>query len=68
MSWQKCPICDGAGHVGIGFPTGAICSVCQGQKIIHSVTGQVPYKIVTTTGVLLDKPGTGEPVRGKVEE
>ena len=50
MGFQKCPVCDGAGHVGIGFPYGQTCSVCQGQKIINDQTGTPPYEIVTTSG------------------
>lgn len=50
MSFQKCPVCEGCGFVGIGFPTGKPCDVCHGQKIIDTQTGQPPYKISTTTG------------------
>lgn len=50
MAWQKCPVCEGAGCTGIGFPYGATCSVCKGQKIISDITGTPPYEIVTTTG------------------
>jgi hypothetical protein len=50
MSFQRCPVCDGAGYVGIGFPTGEVCSVCRGQKIINEQTGVPPYETFTTTG------------------
>lgn len=41
--FQKCPVCDGFGNVYSSLLTSQqICSVCNGQKIIHQVTGQPP--------------------------
>lgn len=54
MSWQKCPACDGAGMVGLGFPYGNACDVCGGQKIINEQTGEPPKRIVTTTTTVID--------------
>lgn len=48
--WQKCPVCSGSGSIGIGFPYGETCSVCNGGKIINSITGQPAFEVVTTTG------------------
>ena len=51
MSYQKCPVCDGLGSTGIGFPTGEICRVCGGQGIISEVTGKPPEnKLRYSTG------------------
>lgn len=64
MAFQKCPACDGAGHTGVGFPTGTPCDVCRGQKIIDEATGQPPMKVVTTTGTTI---GT-EPTKRLLED
>jgi DnaJ-class molecular chaperone len=42
MSWQKCPACDGTGQdlsvsISNHIPD---CPVCNGSRIIHTVTGQ----------------------------
>lgn len=44
MSWQKCPICEGFGHVPMPLSMAGlqICTVCGGKKIIHEVTGKPP--------------------------
>jgi len=42
MSWQKCPICNGCGYTGVGFPVGEICTVCRGMKIISDLSGLPP--------------------------
>lgn len=38
--WQKCPICNGAGHIDTNRPvsiqTKDICPTCVGQRIIGS--------------------------------
>ena len=39
QSWEKCPVCDGAGLLS---PTNITCAVCKGQKIISSLTGKPP--------------------------
>ena len=45
MSYQKCPICNGAGiEPSVGIYTRP-CSVWAGAKIIHTVTGQPPTRI-----------------------
>jgi hypothetical protein len=57
MAFQKCPVCDGSGTIGIGFPSGQTCSVCAGFRIIDEFTGLPPaHRILTTagTGVNLD--------------
>lgn len=40
MSWQKCPICYGTGYGGL--KSSVICPTCNGQRIIHEVTGLPP--------------------------
>lgn len=44
MTWQKCPVCLGMGTVFAPWSPdgGKPCSVCKGQKIIHSGTGEPP--------------------------
>lgn len=48
MTWQKCPICSGSGRItecaygGITVTSESGCPTCQGQRIIHSVTGCPP--------------------------
>lgn len=40
--WQKCPICNGEGCDTL---TSTICSVCNGMKIISTVTGLPPERV-----------------------
>jgi RecJ-like exonuclease len=48
MALQKCPVCDGTGHVllsdnfGISKKT---CPQCEGKRIIDSVTGLPPKSV-----------------------
>lgn len=45
MSWQKCPKCNGEGTEipkTWTMQTIAICTVCDGKKIIHTATGKPP--------------------------
>lgn len=44
MTWQKCPVCDGAGAYFNPFSgyTLDACSVCRGAKIIDDKTGLPP--------------------------
>ena len=44
MSWQKCPVCEGAGYVWapISTHTTMRCDVCGGAKIISTRTGKPP--------------------------
>ncbi|HRI34984.1 MAG TPA: hypothetical protein PLD02_14645 [Saprospiraceae bacterium] len=44
MSYQACPICNGSGTVfsPLSSTTSAICTVCNGKKIIDTVTGLPP--------------------------
>ena len=44
-SWQRCPICNGAGRVtptGITSATFEACTVCRGKKIISTLNGLPP--------------------------
>jgi len=49
MSFQKCPVCNGSGHVGFGFPTGNICVVFDGAGIINEQTGLPPHQEIVHT-------------------
>ena len=40
--WQKCPICNGTGIAMAIHSSNAVCSVCQGRKIISEVNGLPP--------------------------
>ena len=42
--WQQCPICNGTGkiHEPLSTATHSVCTVCQGKKIISSLTGNPP--------------------------
>lgn len=42
MAWQKCPVCNGTGKNYEGLHSSAICPTCNGQRIIHEVTGLPP--------------------------
>lgn len=46
MSFQKCPLCNGTGFSYNQYSgnTQTPCSVCQGLKIINTITGQPPKK------------------------
>lgn len=44
-SWQKCPVCEGHGDViGQAIRIPVPCTVCDGQKIIHRISGLPPSK------------------------
>ncbi len=54
MGFQKCPVCDGSGvvppstyHLGV---TQMMCDVCQGKKVISSLTGRPPGDIRCVSG------------------
>lgn len=49
MPWQKCPICNGSGTLGAGFPSGGTCDVCLGHKIIDELSGRPPQKLLEIT-------------------
>ena len=40
--YQVCPICKGTGKAGHSWPNSPVCDVCNGQKIISSLTGMPP--------------------------
>ncbi len=54
MSFQKCPICDGSGVVPPNTynlcATQEVCDVCQGKKIISSLTGRPPGDVRCVRG------------------
>ncbi len=45
--WQKCPNCEGSGKVfyPLSNSTHAVCTVCEGKKIINQLTGLPPKNI-----------------------
>jgi hypothetical protein len=61
MTWQKCPVCDGAGSVTRPPHTPGdvqtwsstalthICPTCGGKRIISSATGLPPHDIRVET-------------------
>lgn len=42
--WQKCPICNGTGTTfyPLSSSTSAVCTVCDGRKIISYANGNPP--------------------------
>lgn len=44
MSFQRCPVCDGTGYRMSAYTSSCTetCSVCQGTKIISTLTGLPP--------------------------
>lgn len=44
MAYQQCPVCQGSGTVfaPLSSTTSAVCTVCNGRKIIDTLTGLPP--------------------------
>lgn len=49
MSYQKCPICYGAGYTNRYFPND-LCPTCNGKRIICELTGKPPKEESKTNG------------------
>jgi DnaJ-class molecular chaperone len=49
--WQKCPVCDGTGHVFSPYGTGGTtCNCCNGHGIINVINGLPPAGFKSFTG------------------
>jgi hypothetical protein len=52
MTYQKCPICEGIGMIPkpyattTGFNSDVKCPTCKGARIISSMTGLPPERVV----------------------
>jgi len=57
MSFQKCPICEGAGIETnpLLVNTQTPCSICQGEKIISMIDGRPPKPLKSYKIDLLNK-------------
>ena len=68
MSWQKCPICNGAGvEHPIGINAIAVrCSVCKGTKLINEQTG-IPPSTISSDFREIELDGQLEILRKKVQ-
>lgn len=44
--WQKCPVCNGFGHILIPSITIRPCHACDGQGLISIISGRPPNKVV----------------------
>ena len=53
MSFQRCPVCDGAGFV-MGMGGQLECSTCHGHKIIDEATGCPPTGPNSVTSTKLE--------------
>lgn len=71
MTWHKCPNCSGIGICSVPYigdlRSNSVCTICNGAKIIHTVTGKPPHskselKRLDCQGIY-DKVGIG-----KIEE
>lgn len=55
MSWQKCPVCNGSGTAFNPHTMNTVdaCPTCNGQRIIHDITGKPPVVPGTTIPMCL---------------
>lgn len=55
--YQKCPICEGRGMISppTGTSTLAVCTVCNGAKIINELTGLPPSLKDVNNGIDKDE-------------
>lgn len=70
MSFQKCPVCNGAGVIlPMASGVNVNCSTCEGKKIINELTG-LPPKITVTSGTVYPEPAklSDEEVKALVKE
>lgn len=61
QTWIKCPICDGIGRYGT-LGISVECDVCEGFKIINSITGYPKEKIQKGINRVFDSVVRGDSV------
>lgn len=69
--FQKCPICNGSGKAGNEFNSCKMCDVCNGKKIISSLSGKPPIdneeikKLQSFFEIPSSLGGNGNPFKSK---
>lgn len=47
-AWQKCPVCEGSGHVLNMWGALDVCPTCEGKRIIGVLDGKPPTEMKET--------------------
>ena len=69
MTWQKCPICYGTGIDKCieGYTNTVTCNLCNGKRIIDTLTGEPPGEDILNKCVCTETSSRNCPVHDKGE-